>query len=207
MITNLVFKRTINIEGSQKTEMKIIKVKIDGIKSSEGWSLVSSADICTFDDQSEISDHGVLIDKLPGVVLCEDALSTKAEIDKDINHAAVVNEAKYENIKEFYTNVSGTACLIRRDGCIRIAYRKGRSGNKVTPNRVCIDDNVKSKFFKDVRALKGEDTSDWFISEKDSRSYFDFWSKWMEEIYQEDRNNAIKLMIFEDSRKNDSSKK
>lgn len=63
MITNLVFKRTVNIEGSQKTEMKIVKVKIDGIRSSEGWSLVSNADICTFDDQSEISDYGISRDK------------------------------------------------------------------------------------------------------------------------------------------------
>lgn len=115
MITNLVFKRTVNIEGSQKTEMKIIKVKIDGIKSSEGWSLVSSADICTFDDQSEISDHRISRDNLSEVVLCEDALPTKTEIDKDINHAAMVNESKYENIKEFYTDTPGTACLIRRD--------------------------------------------------------------------------------------------
>ena len=207
MITNLVFKRTVNIEGSQRTEMKIIKVKVDGIKSSEGWSLVSSADICTFDDQSVINNEGINIDKLPEVVLCEAALPTKAEIDKEIEHAVATNDDKYENIKEFYTNIAGTACLIRRDGCIRIAYRKGRSGNKVTPNRVCIDDNVKSKFFKDVRGLKGENTSDWFISEKDSRSYFDFWSIWMDEIYQEDRNNAIKLMIFEDSRKNGSNKK
>lgn len=198
MITNLVFKRTVNIEGSQKTEMKIIKVKIDGIRSAEGWSLVSSADICTFDDQSEISDHGISTDKLPEVVLCEDALSNKVGIDEDTNHAETVNQAKYENIKEFYTNISGTACLIRRDGRIRIAYRKGPSSDKVTPNKVCIDDHVKSKFFKDVRALKGECTSDWFISEKDSKSYFDFWNNWMDEIYQEDRNNAIKLMIFED---------
>lgn len=198
MITNLVFKRTVNIEGSQKIEMKIIKVKIDGIKSSEGWSLVSSADICTFDDQSVMDTEGIRIDKLPEVVLCSDTLPAKAEIDKDPEYMLAVNAYKYENIKEFYTNISGTACLIRRDGCIRITYRKGRSGNKVTPNKVCIDDNVKSKFFKDVRELKGENTSDWFISEKDSRSYFDFWSRWIDDIYQEDRSNAIKLMIFEE---------
>ena len=44
MITNLVFKRTINVEGSSRTEMKIIEVMIPELKSSEGWTLVSSAD-------------------------------------------------------------------------------------------------------------------------------------------------------------------
>ena len=44
MITNLVFKRTVNIEGSTRTEMKIIEVMLPELKSSEGWTLVSSAD-------------------------------------------------------------------------------------------------------------------------------------------------------------------
>ena len=44
MITNLVFQRTANVEGSSRTEMKIIEVMIPELKSSEGWTLVSSAD-------------------------------------------------------------------------------------------------------------------------------------------------------------------
>lgn len=44
MITNLVFKRTVNVEGSTRTEMKIIEVMLPDLKSSEGWTLVSSAD-------------------------------------------------------------------------------------------------------------------------------------------------------------------
>ena len=44
MRTNLVFKRTVNIEGSSRTEMKIIEVNIPELKGSEGWTLVSSAD-------------------------------------------------------------------------------------------------------------------------------------------------------------------
>ena len=44
MITNLVFKRTVNVEGSSRTEMKIIEVLIPELKSNEGWTLVSSAD-------------------------------------------------------------------------------------------------------------------------------------------------------------------
>lgn len=44
MITNLVFKRTVNIEGSTRTEMKIIEVMLPELKSNEGWTLVSSAD-------------------------------------------------------------------------------------------------------------------------------------------------------------------
>ena len=47
MITNLVFKRTVNIEGSNRTEMKIIEINVPEIKASEGWTLVSSADKVT----------------------------------------------------------------------------------------------------------------------------------------------------------------
>ncbi len=47
MITNLVFKRTVNIEGSSRTEMKIVEINVPEIKASEGWSLVSSADKVT----------------------------------------------------------------------------------------------------------------------------------------------------------------
>lgn len=44
MVTNLVFKRTVTTEGSSRTEMKIIEVDIPELRSSEGWTLVSSAD-------------------------------------------------------------------------------------------------------------------------------------------------------------------
>lgn len=44
MKTNLVFKRIVNVEGHQQTEMKIIEVYIPELKSNEGWTLVSNAD-------------------------------------------------------------------------------------------------------------------------------------------------------------------
>ena len=65
MITNLVFKRTVNIEGSQKTEMKIIKVEIDGIRASEGWTLVENVDQVAFADQPLLKGERILVDKLP----------------------------------------------------------------------------------------------------------------------------------------------
>ena len=54
MRTNLVFKRTANIEGSPRTEMKIIEVNIPELKSSEGWTLVSSADKV---EQIKLAEH------------------------------------------------------------------------------------------------------------------------------------------------------
>ena len=44
MITNLVFKRNINSEGTTCTELKTINLNIPGIKKSERWELVGMFD-------------------------------------------------------------------------------------------------------------------------------------------------------------------
>ncbi len=52
MLTNLVFKRVVNVNGINKTEMKVVKVDIPQIERGEGWTLSGHADSVDISDMA-----------------------------------------------------------------------------------------------------------------------------------------------------------
>lgn len=249
MITNLVFKRTVNIEGSNRTEMKIIEVMIPELKSSEGWTLVSSADKV---DQIKIQECRAIppevtaeqaeedaaiaeflkkyraekegkreklkmqlsasscsgkpdpnITAYNGCADTEDRYTNKVEAKADnsvftIQVSGKVNasdEPQPKVIKkptEYPSPVSGTACLIRRNDNIRIAYREGKKANINTPNKVCISDFDKQHFFNAVRAANActDIITSWSLG-KNSHHY-DTWNKFIDDEYISQREEHLR---------------
>ena len=253
MRTNLLFKRTVNIEGSSRTEMKIIEVNIPELKSNEGWTLVSSADKV---EQIKLDEDKLVPNHVDGVDRATDFLNnlimglsnSNAQSDQDIiertstesaninikeadrlelltNIAKVKNEAydtideikktvpeakgltgstdeaykltpppiNSDKIIEFRSPINGTACLIRKNDVIRIAYRKGKQANITNPNRICINDGDKQSFFNAVRACNPTSIiTDWCLTSKDY--HFKYWNAFLDNEYQEQKKEYIRIM-------------
>ena len=252
MITNLIFKRTTNVEGSSRTEMKIIEVLIPELKSGEGWTLVSSANkvdqikiqecraippevkaeqaeeeaaIAEFlekyraekEEQREklmrqlsaCSCSGKPDPSITAYNSCadtEDRYINKVEVDTKFAEAA----ANLENFKEtaadsidvtvrtpkkpieYPSPIDGTACLIRRNDTIRIAYREGKKSNINTPNKICISDFDKQHFFNAVRAANGgsDIITSWSL-DKNSH-YYDTWNRFIDDEYISQREEHLR---------------
>ena len=254
MITNLLFKRTVNIEGSSRTEMKIIEVNIPELKRSEGWTLVSSADKIEqikLNEDKSVPNHVDGVDRatnflnnlMVGLSNCN-AQSNQEVIQKSATDSANVDiieannaelltnmaimktEAydKVEEIKksepkelvgtmneaynltpppinpdkvvEFKSPINGTACLIRKNDVIRIAYRKGKQANITNPNRICISDRDKQSFFNAVRACNPTSIiTDWCLTPKDH--HFKHWNAFIDNEYQEQKREYIRIENME----------
>ena len=254
MITNLVFKRTANVEGSSRTEMKIIEVMIPELKSSEGWTLVSSADKV---DQVKIQECRAIPPEVTAEQAEEDAavaeflekyradkeaareklkmqLSacscsgkpdpsitayngcaytedryTKPEVDAKFAEAAANLEKFKETaadsvdvtvlttnkLTEYPSPIDGTACLIRRNDTIRIAYREGKKANINTPNKICISDFDKQHFFNAVRAANActDIITSWSL-DKNSHHY-DTWNRFIDDEYIAQREEYIRKKV------------
>lgn len=250
MITNLVFKRTVNVEGSNRTEMKIIEVQIPELKSSEGWILVSSADKV---DQVKIQER-----RSPPEITAEQAeedaavteflknyraekeekreklkmqlSASSTSTNPNLNNITVCNgcadiedrytnkvEAKADNSvftsiegcgkinaldepqdkqpkkpTEYPSPIDGTACLIRRNSTIRIAYREGKKANINTPNKICISDSDKQHFFNAVRAANActDIITSWSL-DKNSHHY-DTWNRFIDDEYVSQREEHLR---------------
>lgn len=261
MITNLVFKRVVKIEGIERTEMKIVEINVPELKASEGWILVSSADKVTMSPrvtgdksvtttaeyelgkteikeeditQNRDADPDKATDFLNNLIAgmaqtnadtvaectCLNAQTDKDALDtfKKLVAAQSMNVAykpedytthvdfskKIEKLEEYPSSVPGTACLIRKNGEIKIAYRKGKKANINTPNRICINDADKQSFFNAVRADHGGrgEIRDWKLVHREGIfDKYDTWNSFMDEEYILRRNEYIRKL------RNDSNKK
>ena len=249
MITNLVFKRTTNVEGSSRTEMKIIEVMIPELKSSEGWTLVSSADkvdqvkiqecraippeviaeqaeedaaIAEFlekyraekEEQREklkmqLSACSISSKPDPNITAYNGCTDTedryKNKLEAEVNNGVisftgpgkidVPNESQSKQVKkptEYLSPIDGTACLIRRNDTIRIAYREGKKANINTPNKICISDFDKQHFFNTVRAANGgsDIITSWSL-DKNSH-YYDTWNRFIDDEYITQREEHLR---------------
>ena len=257
MITNLLFKRAVNIEGSSRTEMKIIEVNIPELKCNEGWTLVSSADKVEqikINEDKPIPNHVDGVDKATDFLnnlivgmsnsnaqssqeVIEKSVTQSANIDiKEANNSELLTNIatikteiydKVEEIKktepkglvgtineaykltpppinpdkvvEFKSPINGTACLIRKNDVIRIAYRKGKQANITNPNRICISDRDKQSFFNAVRACNPTSIiTDWCLTPKDH--HFKHWNAFMDNEYQEQKREYIRIENMEKKR-------
>lgn len=80
---------------------------------------------------------------------------------------------------EFKTNVLGTSCLIRdpKKHIIRIAKRNG--DDKVTINRLCIGNNIRERFFNDVKRTKLFEKTGKYAMDTQNLDIYTYWSKFM----------------------------
>lgn len=123
MTTNLIFKRVVNNNGINETEMKIVPVFIPEIPANEGWTLASCADKVAIVPPPEYNSDGILVPEKPEV--------------KEIRFG-----------EKFECPFPGTAQLVRTQKSIFITYRHN---NETSPNAVGIDDSSKNLFFNDFR--------------------------------------------------------
>lgn len=242
MITNLIFKRTTNVEGSSRTEMKIIEVLIPDLKSSEGWTLVSSANkvdqiklqecrAIPPEPKAEQAEEDAAIaeflekyradkeekkEKLKmqlsacscsskpdpsitaynGCADTEDRYINKLEVNDKLT---IIEEPQPKVIKKFTeypSPVNGTACLIRRNDTIRIAYREGKKANINTSNKVCISDQDKQSFFNAVRACNPTSViTKWILTPKDH--HYKYWNEFIDNEYKEQKREYLRIEEYE----------
>lgn len=242
MHTNLIFKRTVNIEGSSRTEMKIIEVLIPELKGNEGWTLVSSADkvdqvktqeckaippevkaeqaeedaaIAEFlekyraDKEAErekfkmrlstcstSTNPNLNITAYNGCADTEDRYTDKLEVSDKVTVIEEPQPKVSKKLTEYPSPVNGTACLIRRNDTIRIAYREGKKANINTPNKICINDQDKQSFFNAVRACNPTSViTKWILTPTDH--HYKHWNEFIDNEYKEQKMEYLRIERYE----------
>ena len=204
MITNLVFSRVTKSEGIEKTELKIVEVNVPEISSSDGWKLLMNADKvteiphitgrCKTSEEvhsPEDSAATFMLNLVSGNSIDysnyanSNCNTTSANINTVKSNENAQEIEKEPFIREFPSPVPGTACLIRANNELRIAYRSGKNANITTPNRVCISDADKQNFFNAVRVENPGITNikKWVLKPGGCRSLFDQWNAYFDEEY------------------------
>ena len=80
---------------------------------------------------------------------------------------------------QFKTDIPGTSCLVRDpvNHIIKIALRKG--SDKVTINRICIDNSIRERFFYDVKTSQYYKKNNKFAMDTNDLQTYTYWSKFM----------------------------
>ena len=183
MNTYLGFKRVVTdqVTGIQKTETKFVPVEIPEISENDGWKLIGSSDsIEVIPRVSPVKVNGLPITEGEQLVLeC---------MQEEVKDATPL----IANGQPFESPVQGTAKLIRANGDIFIAYRRGKKGlNETSPNSVCISETTKSQFFADCRRAYGRNCDQYRFSS--GCKEFDFWNKFVDEEYARQLKEVNKL--------------
>ena len=167
--------------------------------------LIKPCKICVFDkeDGGEVESFSLL--KLPMSELAQLLLKvaeSKNEVEYPLDGSVVIkysgNDSVHQLWKElvlkhekdsphcfidisaqFKTGVAGTSCLVRDPNkhIIRIALREG--DDRMTINRVCVDNSIRERFFYDAKTShRYQQTKKFAIDTKDLATYT-YWSKFM----------------------------
>ena len=96
-----------------------------------------------------------------------------------VEHERTSPEQFIDVSAQFKTEITGTSCLIRDpvNHIIRIALRKGN--DKVTINRVCIDNDIRERFFYDVKLTNYYKKNNKFAMDTQDLEIYTYWSKFM----------------------------
>lgn len=96
------------------------------------------------------------------------------------------NPSNFRDIsKKYKKDIPGTSCLVRDADkhIIKIAFRKGN--DTCTINRMCIDNEIRERFFQDAKASKYfKQTKKYALDTQDLNTYT-YWSKYMNSSYLE----------------------
>ena len=96
------------------------------------------------------------------------------------------NPSNFRDIsKKYKTDIAGTSCLIRdaNKHIIKIALRKGN--DTCTINRMCIDNEMRERFFQDAKAGKYFKQTKKYALDTQDLNVYTYWSKYMNSSYLE----------------------
>lgn len=108
------------------------------------------------------------------------------------NFKAIANEHKTKHpetfldvSKKFTSNIEGTSVLVRDPTKHLIWIAKRRGNNLQNINRICIDNIIREKFFKDCKTCTYYKENDKFIIDTRDLKVYTTWSNYMNRIYLE----------------------
>lgn len=184
MITNLAFKRTQVIEGSEKEEVKFVEIYIPNIKKSEGWTLVG------------------MVDAVSIVKPLENA-STKVDekVSATENNAKPIPESR-PLPDTFPSPFKTNRMMVRTGDCIRVVNRKS---DNTSYNAVSISEVEKVEFYKSFRSKNPDPqhaTKDAIVITKDDvvvdvgygTQPYTFWDNFMKQRYKVEQQEHIKTI-------------
>ena len=185
MKTNLIFRRSVVIEGVTKVVTRVVPVDVPTINSGEGWQLAGHADLIEFVEESTIT---------PVVVS-----SANNELAKNLDIEVPTNkELSVKSLTTFESDVRGTSKLIRSRGTIKIALRSSNKNkekiNYTSRSSVCISDYDRERFFKDCKELHGASSGNYSINVLDS-TYYSKWDEFITKEYATQKERVIKRGI------------
>lgn len=185
MITNLIFKRPVTVEGKTKVVTRIVRVNIPDIDSGEGWTLSGHA------DSIEICEGVYAHPVAPAAVKVVPVTVNSETIINPVVDPVTVTVCKVDKADstKFQSDVKGTAKLVRSKGVIKIVARRGKTTyNQTTPNSVCINDFTKNEFFKSCREKHGN--TGVFEFKSTDGTYYDYWNDVIDKEYQRQKSRV-----------------
>lgn len=171
MKTNLIFKRSVTDTTGTRVETKIIPVTIPNIEAGSGWVLSGHTDTVEIVGAAKKSTKKETIEEEPRLI---------------------------DYGESFISDVPGTAKLVRRNGRIIIAYRRGKKTyNQTTKNSVCISDAVKNTFFNEVKRVQGlPSPKEWGFA--DGTPEFTYWNNFIDDTYAnqlKNYNDKVRVLL------------
>ncbi len=129
--------------------------------------------------QEKVNEYEITLDKT--LVIKYSGNDEVHQLWKEIavEHQKEDPKAFFDVSATFPTDITGTSCLIRdpKKHEIRIAKRDGN--DTVTINRICIDNEIREKFFNDVKLCTPFKTiKKYYMDTRDFETY-SYWSKYM----------------------------
>ena len=84
---------------------------------------------------------------------------------------------------QFKSKITGTSCLVRdpTNHIIRIALRDGN--DKVTINRLCVDNSIRERFFFDAKTTNYYKKNKKFAIDTTDLNTYKYWSKFMNDSF------------------------
>lgn len=184
MYTNLIFKRTIDTEGIQRTELKIVPLNIPELEEDGGWILCENVHtVSTLECLHPIVEP---VSKEDPVSENDTTMSTSPTEAVTPNKEKDVELTLLTYGSKFTTTVPGTAKLIRFKDRIVIGYRKGKTPetyNRTSLNGLCISDQLKEQFFNYCRKYIGSNPERWELNRKLFPQQYMYWSGIIDKEY------------------------
>lgn len=171
--------------------------------------LIKPCKICLYEqeDDGKIESFSLLkLDLLEAIELYNKGIENKSEIEYTLDKCVIIkysgndsvhqywkelavahkaqNPAEFTDVsKAFKSNVAGTSVLIRDPikQIIRIAKRDGDETNTI--NRMCIDNEIRERFFSDAKRSTYFRTNKKYAIDKIDKSIYDYWDIMINNMY------------------------
>lgn len=167
--------------NARKEKGKVIRMYMEGCNEIESYTLLRLSD-AEAEQMTKAANWKAEGNQLVASYESGDALDT---LWKDF--AAEHQKKHPENFKDvtrrFKAEYPGTSCLVRKPDqhIIYIVLRNDDNTNAI--NRICLDDQRRNQFFRDVRNSEShKQTGRWALKLSDGEAYT-YWSRYMNDVY------------------------